>query len=113
MFAMPSPRPMDGEWTANTDHQTRNSIAVLGVSELIQYLRLPPRAPYETAERLSLFCQLSLDRKAETPWIPCVFRNPGVFCTCWGIVAYLQVLRPIYGCLGGERAAAYVCSTKS
>ena len=33
--------------TANTDHQTRNSKEDLAVSELIQYLRLPPRAPYE------------------------------------------------------------------
>ena len=40
-------------------------------------VRLPPRAPYETAERLSLFCQSILDRKAENPWISCVFRNPG------------------------------------
>ena len=55
MFAMPSPRPMDGERTANTDHQTRNSKEVLAVSELIPYLRLPPRAPYETGESLSLF----------------------------------------------------------
>lgn len=34
-----------GEWTANTDPQTRNSKEGLAVSELIQYLRLPPRAP--------------------------------------------------------------------
>ena len=63
MFAMPSPRPMDGEGTANTDYQTRNPIAVLGVSELIQYLRLPPRAPYETGESLSLF--LPVDRMSD------------------------------------------------
>ena len=30
-------------------------------------VRLPPRAPYETGESLSLFCQSILDRKAENP----------------------------------------------
>ena len=36
---------LDGEGTANTDLQTRNSKEGLAVSELIQYLRRPPRAP--------------------------------------------------------------------
>ena len=36
-----------GERTALTDSKTRNSKEVLAVSELIQYLRLPPRAPWK------------------------------------------------------------------
>ena len=55
IFAMAAFGRQVGEWTAISAYKTRNSKEVLAVSELIQYLRLPPRAPYETGESLSLF----------------------------------------------------------
>ena len=74
-------------------------------------VRLPPRAPYETGESLSLFCQSILDRKAENPWIPCVFRNPGDFlyllgdcCLFASIAAYLGLLGRRTGGGGGFEA---------
>ena len=60
------------EWWNWQTRQIQVLVLIPGVG-----VRLPPRAPYETAERLSLFCQSILDRKAENPWISCVFRNPG------------------------------------
>ena len=39
----------------------------------------PPSRTIRDRRKPVSFCQSSLDRKAENPWIPCVFRNPGDF----------------------------------
>ena len=61
MFAMLCFWAVDGEGTANTDHQTRNSKEGLAVSELIPDLRLPPRAPKRKdiqTDVLSFWCAM-------------------------------------------------------
>ena len=57
-----------GEGTAITDHKTRNSKEVLAVSELIQYLRLPPLAHHTRQAKACLFfASRALTRRLKTP----------------------------------------------
>ena len=68
----------------------------------------PSRTIRDRRKPVSFFASRALTERLKTPGFHAFSGIQGIFCTCWGIVAYLQVLRPIYTCLDGERAAVAV-----
>ena len=70
----------------------------------------PSRTIRNSRKAVSFFASRSLTGRLKTPGFHAFSGIQGIFCTCWGIVVYLQVLWPIYDCLDGDRAVvAVIC----
>ena len=65
----------------------------------------PSRTIRDRRKPVSFFVSRSLTERLKTPGFHAFSGIQGIFCALSGIVAYYQVLLPIYVCLGGERAA--------
>ena len=68
----------------------------------------PTRTIRDSPKAVSFFVSRALTGRLKTPGFHVFSGIQGIFCTCLGIVAYYQVLLPIYVCLDGDRAAVAV-----